>query len=56
MWECDENYAKLETNHETSKEPLPDDDESGNEVDSESEAGMPAILMGEPIIACFNNP
>ena len=38
------------------KEPLPDDDESGNEVDSESEAGMPAILIGEPIIACLNNP
>ena len=38
------------------KEPLPDDDESGNETDSESEAGMPAILIGEPIIACLNNP
>ena len=35
----------------TPKEPLPDDDESGNEADSESEAGMPAILIGEPIIA-----
>jgi len=41
---------------ETSKEPLPHDDESGNEADSESEAGMPAILIGEPIIACLNNP
>ena len=40
---------------ETPKEPLPDDDESGNEADSESEAGMPAILIGEPIIACLNN-
>jgi len=38
------------------EEPLPDDDESGNEADSESEAGMPAILIGEPIIACLNDP
>ena len=38
------------------KESLPDDDESGNEADSESEIGMPAILIGEPIIACLNNP
>ena len=41
---------------ETPKEPLPDDDESGNEADSESEGGMPAILIGEPIIACLNDP
>jgi len=41
---------------ETSKEPLPDNDDSGNEADSESEANMPAILIGEPIIACLNNP
>jgi len=41
---------------ETPKEPLPDDDESGNEADSESETGIPAILIGEPIIACLNNP
>jgi len=39
----------------TSKEPLPDDDDSGNEADSESEADMPSILIGEPIIACLNN-
>jgi len=39
-----------------SKESLPDNDNSGNEADSESEADMPAILVGEPIIACFNNP
>ena len=32
---------------ETSKESLPDDDDSGNEVDSESEADMPAILIGD---------
>jgi len=41
---------------ETSKESLSDDDDSGNEADSESEADMPAILIGEPIIACLNNP
>ena len=40
---------------ETSKESLPDDDDSGNEVNSESEADMPAILIGEPIVACLNN-
>ena len=38
------------------KEPLPDDDESGNEADSESEAGIPDILVGEPIIACLDDP
>ena len=41
---------------ETSKEPLPDNDDSGNEADSESEADVPAILIGEPIIACLNDP
>jgi len=41
---------------ETSKEPLPDDDDSGNEADSESEADMPAILINEPIVVCLNNP
>ena len=41
---------------ETSKESLPDDDDSGNEADLESEADMPALLIGEPIIACLNNP
>ena len=34
---------------ETSKESLSDDDDSGNEADSESEADMPAILTGELI-------
>jgi len=38
------------------KEPLPDNDDSGNEADSESKADIPAILIGEPIIACLNNP
>ena len=41
---------------ETSKESLSDDDDSGNEANSESEADMPTILIGEPIIACLNNP
>ena len=41
---------------ETSKESLPDDDHSGNEADSESEADMPAIVVSEPVIACINNP
>jgi len=40
---------------ETSKESLPDNDDSGNEADSESEADMPAILIGKPIVACLNN-
>jgi len=40
----------------TPKEPLPDNDDSGNEADSESEGDMPATLVGEPIVACFNNP
>ena len=40
----------------TSKEPLPDNDDSGYEVDSEFEGDMLATLAGEPIIACFNNP
>jgi len=35
---------------------LPDDDDNtDNEAGSESEADMPAILTGEPIIACLNN-
>jgi len=41
---------------ETSKESLPDNDGSGNEADSESEAEVPAIFVSEPVIACFNNP
>ena len=40
----------------TSKESLSDDDDSSNEADSEYEADTPAILIGEPIIACLNNP
>ena len=41
---------------ETSKDLLPDNDDSGNEVDSEFEVDMPTILIGEPIIACLNDP
>ena len=41
---------------ETSKEPLLDNDDSGNEADSESEGDTPATLIDEPIVACFNNP
>jgi len=39
----------------TSKEPLPDNDDSGNEADSESEGDTPATLVGESIVACFNS-
>jgi len=39
----------------TSKEPLPDNDDSGNEADSESEGDTSATLVSEPIVACFNN-
>jgi len=41
---------------ETSKESSPDNDDSGHEVDSESEGDTPATLVGKPIVACFNNP
>jgi len=34
---------------------LPDNDDSGNEADSESEGNVPATLVDEPIVACFNN-
>jgi len=38
------------------KEPLPDDDNSGNEADSESKGDMSAALVAEPIVVCFDNP
>ena len=41
---------------ETLKDSSPDNDDSGNEADSESEGDTPATLVGEPIVACFNNP
>jgi len=37
-----------------SKEPLPDDDDSGNEEDSESEEDTSATLACELIVAYFN--
>ena len=40
----------------TSKQPLPDDNDSDNEADSESEGDTPVTLVGEPIVECFNNP
>ena len=33
---------------------MPDNDDSGNEADSESEGDIPATLVGEPIIAYLN--
>jgi len=41
---------------ETLKDSLPDNDDNGNEADSDSEGDTPATLVGEPIVACFNNP
>jgi len=40
--------------NETSKDSLPNNDDSGNDVDSESEGDTPATLVGKPIIAYFN--
>ena len=39
-----------------SKQPLPDDDDNGNEADSEFAGDTPATLACEPIVACFNDP
>ena len=39
-----------------SKEPLPDDDDSANEADAESEEDTPATLAYELIVAYYNNP
>ena len=39
-----------------SKEPLPEDDYSGNEADSEPEEDTPATFACEPIVEYFNNP
>jgi len=38
-----------------SKEPLPDNDDSGNEADLEFDGDTLVTLVGEPIVACFNN-
>ena len=35
---------------------MPDNDDSDNEADLEFEGDMLATLVGEPIVACFNNP
>ena len=35
---------------------MPDNDDSGNEADLESEGDTLSTLVGEPIVACFNNP
>ena len=40
----------------TLKEPLPDNDDSGNEANSESKGDTLSTLVGEPIVACFSNP
>ena len=42
--------------NKASKQPLPDDDDSGNEANSESERDTPATLACELIVACFNDP
>ena len=39
---------------ETSKDSLPDNDDSGNEADSESEGDTPATLVGKLILAYLN--
>jgi len=39
-----------------SKKSLPNNDDSCNEADSESEGDTPATLVGELIVAYFNNP
>jgi len=38
-------YQKIS---KTSKEPFPNNDDSGNDADSESEGDTPATLVGEP--------
>jgi len=43
-------------NNEPVKEPLPDDINSGNEADSESEEDAPATFSMKPIIAYLDDP
>ena len=38
------------------KESFPDNDDTDNEADSESEGDTPTTLVSKPIVACFNNP
>jgi len=40
--------------NETAQESLPDNDDSGNEADSESDGDTPATLVGKPILAYLN--
>jgi len=42
--------------NEVAKEPLPDDIDSGGEVDSKSEEDAPATFALEPIVAYQNDP
>jgi len=37
------------------KESFPDNDDSDNEADSESEGDTPTTLISKLIVACFNN-
>jgi len=42
--------------NKVAKEPLLDDDDSGNEEDSEPEEDMPTTFAFKPIVAYLNNP
>jgi len=42
--------------NKVAKEPLLEDDDSGNEADSESEEDIPAIFAYKLIVAYFNDP
>jgi len=42
--------------NKVSKEPLLEDDNSGNEADSESEEDTPATFTCEPIVVYLNEP
>ena len=42
--------------NEVAKEPLLEDDDSDNEVDSEPEEDTPATFACEPIVAYLNDP
>ena len=42
--------------NEVVKEPLLEVDDSGNEVDSESEEDTPATLAYKPVVAYFKDP
>jgi len=42
--------------NKVSNESLPENNDSDNEADLESEEDMPTTFACEPIVACFNNP